>query len=219
MQLKNTSAIYDCLPQALPGFENINRYWDHRHNIYAAKIVQGEYYVTTHNEIITTVLGSCVSACIRDWKIGVGGMNHFMLPADSRYKSDAWRDSPVDTAARYGNVAMERLINAILAHGGRRENLEVKVFGGGRLLNIAMDIGRDNIDFIKKYLRTENLEIRAEDLGGEYPRKLEYFPATGRARVKKLLKTHNDTIYRREQSYIETLKHIPVEGGVELFGK
>ena len=219
MRQKSTSVIYDCLPQALPGFEAINRYWDNKHDIYAAKIVQGEYYVTTHDEIITTVLGSCVSACIRDQKFGIGGMNHFMLPIESKYKSSAWRDSPVDTAARYGNVAMERLINVILSHGGRRDNLEIKVFGGGRLLNIAMDVGRDNIDFIKKYLHTERLEIMAEDLGGEYPRKLEYFPASGRARVKKLLRTHNDTIYQREKNYIEALKTTAVEGGVEIFNK
>lgn len=219
MRAKNTSVIYDCLPEALPGFEKINRYWDDKHNIYAAKIVQGEYYVTTHGEMITTVLGSCVSACIRDKKIGVGGMNHFMLPQDSKYKHSSWKDNPVDTAARYGNVAMERLINAILAHGGRREHLEVKVFGGGRLLNITMDVGKDNIDFVRQYLHTEKLRIDSEDLGDEYPRKVMYFPASGRAMVKKMMRMHNETIVKRERQYIETLKVEPVEGEIEIFTK
>ena len=217
MRIKNTSVIYDCLPDALPGFEYVSRYWDDKHNIYAAKIVQGEYYVTVHGEMISTVLGSCVSACIRDKMLGIGGMNHFMLPIDTNYKHSTWKDSPVDTAARYGNVAMERLINALLSHGGRRENLEIKVFGGGRLLNITMDVGKDNIDFVRHYLHQEQLKIDSEDLGGEYPRKVTYFPASGRAMVKKLMRLHNETILQREQRYLEILKIEPVEGEIELF--
>ena len=219
MQTKDTPVIYDCLQEALPGFEKINRYWDDKHNIYAAKIIQGEYYVTVHGEMITTVLGSCVSACIRDKKIGVGGMNHFMLPLDSKYKHSSWKDNPVDIAARYGNVAMERLINEILSHGGRRESLEVKVFGGGRLLNITMDVGKDNIDFVRQYLHTEKIRINSEDLGGEYPRKIMYYPASGRAMVKKLMRVHNDSILQRERQYIETLKVAPIEGEIEIFRK
>lgn len=219
MRIKNTSVVYDYLPDTLPGFENIGRYWDDKHNIYAAKIVQGEYYVTTRGEMITTVLGSCVSACIRDKKLGVGGMNHFMLPIDNKYKYSTWKDSPVDTAARYGNVAMERLINVILSLGGCRENLEIKLFGGGRVLNITMDVGKENIDFVRHYLHMENLAITSEDLGGKYPRKLMYFPASGRAMVKKIMQLHNETILQRERRYLETLKVEPVEGEIEIFGK
>ena len=213
-----TSVIYDCLPEALQGFESISRYWDDKHNIYAAKIVQGEYYVTSHGEMISTVLGSCVSACIRDKKLGLGGMNHFMLPMDSKFKHSSWKDNPVDSAARYGNVAMERLINAIIAHGGRRENFEIKLFGGGRLMNITIDVGKDNIDFVREYLHKEKLRINSEDLGGEYPRKVMYFPESGRAMVKKLMRMHNETIVQREKQYIETLKTQPVEGEIEIFG-
>lgn len=68
------------LPRVLPGFEHINRYWDSVHQAAAAKLLPGEYYVTVEDEIIVTVLGSCVSACIRDPIRGIGGMNHFMLP-------------------------------------------------------------------------------------------------------------------------------------------
>lgn len=219
MRTRSTPVIYDCLPDALPGFEKISRYWDDKHNIYAAKIVQGEYYVTTHGEMITTVLGSCVSACIRDKKLGIGGMNHFMLPMDSKYQHSSWKDNPVDIAARYGNVAMERLINALIAHGGRRENFEIKLFGGGRLLNITMDVGKDNIEFVRDYLHKENLRIHTEDMGGEYPRKVMYFPASGRAMVKKLMRMHNETLLQREKQYIEILQTQPVEGEVEIFRK
>ena len=112
---------------------------------------------------------------------------------------------------------MERLINIILAGGGRRHNLEVKLFGGGRVLKIDTDIGARNIDFVRRYLNTEGLAIAAEDVGGNKPRKIQYFPKTGRARVKTLNSRHNDTLSRRESSYIDTISNTPVEGRIDLF--
>jgi chemotaxis protein CheD len=212
----DNTVLYSALPSALAGFENITRYWDTKNNIYAAKIIQGEYYVSMNNELITTVLGSCVSACIRDKKTGIGGINHFMLPGDKLTK-DNWRSSPVSVAASYGTVAMERLINAILANGGSRGNLEAKLFGGGRVLNITTDVGKDNIEFVRKYLKNENIRIVAEDLGGDHPRKILYYPATGRAFVKKLFRLHNETFYARERKYIHELEKQPVKPDVELF--
>lgn len=205
------------LPTPLSGFESINRYWDEKHNIYAAKILPGEFYVSMTGELITTVLGSCISACIRDTKTGVGGMNHFMLPTDTRRNPNSWNDTPVNTQTRYGNIAMERLINVILAGGGKRYNLEVKLFGGGRVLQIDTDIGGKNINFVRQYLLTESLKIAAEDVGGVYPRKVEYFPKTGRVRVKKLINLHNDTLKQREKTYIKTISSSPVEGKIDLF--
>jgi len=102
----------------IPGFEKINRYWDKTLELNVAKILPGEYYVTASNEGVTTVLGSCVAACIRDRLFGVGGMNHFMLPIQS---SDA-QGGTFGLAERYGNFAMEHLINDILKNGGRRES-------------------------------------------------------------------------------------------------
>jgi len=212
----DNTVLYSVLPPTLPGFEKITRYWDTKNNIYAAKIIQGEYYVSMNNELITTVLGSCVSACIRDKKIGIGGMNHFMLPGDKVTK-DHWRSSPVSVAASYGTVAMERLINVVLSHGGSRDNLEAKLFGGGRVLNITTDVGKDNIDFVRKYLKNENIRVVAEDLGGDHPRKVLFYPATGRAFVKKLFRLHNETFYARERKYINELEKQPVKPDVELF--
>jgi chemotaxis protein CheD len=128
------------LPKAIAGFESINRYWDTTNNIYAAKILPGEFYVTMTGELITTVQGSCVSACVRDTATGIGGMNHFMLPAGISRTGKTWSNTPVNAQTRYGNIAMERLINVILAGGGKRQNLEIKLFGGGRVLQIDSDI-------------------------------------------------------------------------------
>lgn len=196
----------------LDGFSHIRRYWDKYQACYAAKILPGEYYVTRHNECITTVLGSCVSACIRDVRLGIGGMNHFMLPMN---KADD--KSLISEAARYGNYAMEHLINDIIRNGGQRKNLEFKLFGGGRVMNMMMDVGKKNIDFVLDYVKTEGFAVSAQDLGDIYPRKIIYFPKTGKVKMKKLQSMHNDTIIIRENQYMDKLRTEPVQGDVELF--
>ena len=203
-------------PPVIKGFENINRYWDRRHKIIAAKILPGEYYVTKQDEMVCTVLGSCVSACIRDSKAGIGGMNHFMLPLS---EDGNWggSDSLVSTATRYGNYAMEHMINDILSNGGQRQNLEVKVFGGGKIMASMTDIGNKNIQFVQDYLAQEGLKITGEDLGDIYPRKVLYYPYSGRVLMKKLKDLHNDTIIKREKAYQHDLEEKPVEGDIELF--
>ena len=205
------------MQRPLRGFEHINRYWDKLHVIYAAKILPGEYYVTVNNEAIATVLGSCVSACIRDKVTKVGGMNHFMLPVEHSSSSGAWKSTGAGAATRYGNYAMEHMINDILKNGGKRENLEVKVFGGGKILAQMTDIGMRNINFVRDYIQTEGLKLLTEDLGDIYPRKVIYFPESGKVKVKKLRSLHNDTIIERESAYMHELEDKPVEGDVELF--
>jgi len=200
------------LHRTLPGFESIKRYWDKTHDCVAAKILPGEYYVSATNELITTVLGSCISVCIRDSKNGIGGMNHFMLPTDKNVN-----DTVVSEAARYGNYAMEHMINDILHYGGERRNLEFKVFGGGKVLDMKMDIGKKNIDFVFEYLKMESYKVISNDVGDVYPRKVIYFPISGVARVKKLKKLHNQTIISRENKYLDEIKQAPVSGDIELF--
>lgn len=201
----------------LDGFQGINRYWDKTNDRYAAKILPGEYYVTTHDEIIVTVLGSCVSACIRDKVFGIGGMNHFMLPANKG--EDITSSSYMGESTRYGNFAMEQMINDILKNGGNRKNLEVKLFGGGRVLKnmSTLDIGQKNIDFVLQYIRDESLQLLAQDLGDIYPRKVIYFPQSGRVRVKKLRTIHNNTVIERESRYLKEIAKTPVSGEIELF--
>ena len=214
---KNYADTMEQAPPLLPGFEHINRYWDASHNIYAAKLLPGDFYVSLHGELITTVLGSCISACIRDPKTGIGGMNHFMLPERHNESKQSWEDTPVSDQTRYGNIAMERLINLVLASGSRKQDIEIKLFGGGRVLNISTDIGGKNINFVKQYLATEGLAITSEDVGGPCPRKVQYFPKTGRVRVKKLNSMHNQTLQDREKEYIENLNKTKVAGKIDLF--
>ena len=202
---------------SIDGFDHINRYMDKDHGVIAAKILPGEYYVTQEDELITTVLGSCISACIRDKVSGLGGMNHFMLPETTADKLKQGNEAVVGNATRYGNFAMEHLINTILSNGGKRKNLEVKVFGGGKIIPTLTDVGLKNIDFILEYIDTEGLALLSQDLGDIYPRKIIYFPKTGKVGMKKIKDLHNDTVIRRERQYFNEIKNAPVEGEVELF--
>lgn len=202
---------------SIPGFDHVNRYLDQDHGIIAAKILPGEYYVTRENELITTVLGSCISACIRDRESGIGGMNHFMLPETNATKMKQGSDAMIGNATRYGNYAMEHLINTILSNGGKRKNLEVKVFGGGKIIPTLSDVGERNINFVLEYIDEEGLNLLSKDLGDIYPRKVIYFPQTGKVGMKKIQDLHNDTIAQRERQYSRNIKELPVEGDVELF--
>lgn len=205
------------LPKCIKGFEHINRFWDKVHDCFAAKILPGEFYVSTQGEMIGTVLGSCISACIRDPIAGVGGMNHFMLPTNKELSIGKIRlDS---NEARYGNYAMEIMINEILKAGGKRRNLEVKVFGGGKVLSSMdkIDIGGKNIEFVREYLFDEGLRIKSEDLGDVYPRKVFYFPDTGKVKMKKIRVIHNATILSREAEYRKKLRAQEKSSDIELF--
>lgn len=189
-----------------------SRYFDRNFNSQAAKILPGEYFVTTEGMLLVTVLGSCVAACIRDAESGIGGMNHFMLP-------DEGSKGVVSTSARYGTYAMEVLINHLLKLGARRNRLEAKVFGGGAVLQslASSDVGARNADFVLNYLKTEKVPVVAKDLLDSYPRKVYFFPDSGRVLVKKLHRVHNDTVFTREQDYKKRLGSSKVEGDVELF--
>jgi chemotaxis protein CheD len=192
-----------------------NLYFDRTFDSEAAKIGPGEYYFTDQNMLIVTVLGSCVSACIRDTITGIGGMNHFMLPDGA--KADL--DSPVSESMRYGNYAMEVLINQLIRKGARRENLEAKIFGGGNVLRSFTTnmVGDRNAAFVKKYLKEENILVTSEDLLDIYPRKVYYFPKTGKVMVKKLKQLNNYTLVKREEDYSSKLKTNDVAGDVDLF--
>ncbi|MHA6205533.1 chemoreceptor glutamine deamidase CheD [Dyella soli] len=209
-----TGADYDPA-RVLPGFEHLRRFWDPAHACMTVKVLPGEFYVSTQQEMISTVLGSCVSACIYDRQRRIGGMNHFMLPEPVGERG-AWADT-VGRAARYGNDAMEQLINAIFKAGGQRADLEVKVFGGGRVLATMTDIGRRNIDFVRRYLDAEKLDVRASDLGDVHPRHVQFFPNTGKARVRLLRGRTDAVLVDGERQYLKRLANDPIKGEVELF--
>lgn len=191
-----------------------NLYFDRHFEIDAVKILPGEYYVTTRDMALVTVLGSCVAACIHDRTLGIGGMNHFMLPDERRDGGDI-----LSASMRYGTYAMEIMINELLKMGAKRSNLEAKVFGGGNVLRgfTVNNVGQTNATFVVDYLHKESIKIVAQDLLDIYPRKVYYFPRSCRVLVKQLRGVHNDTIIEREQAYSARLKMANVQGDVELF--
>lgn len=190
-------------------------YFDRTFDCDAAKISPGEFYYTDKDMVIVTVLGSCISACIRDNKSGIGGMNHFMLPDGG----GADRDSPISESMRYGSYAMEVLINQLIRNGARRENLEAKIFGGGNVLKsfTTTNVGERNAAFVKRFLKDEGIKVTGEDLLDIYPRKVYYFPKTGKVLVKKLKELNNFTLVKREEAYASKLKTSDVGGDVDLF--
>ena len=190
-----------------------NRYFDPHLNAWTVKVLPGEFHVSEDEDMIVTTLGSCISACIRDKKFGIGGMNHFMLP-----KSEGGDWAGTSASTRYGNFAMEHLINEILKRGGSRENLEAKIFGGADFMNgNTLAIGDNNTKFARDYLRLENIPIVAEDLGGSFSRKIYYHPINGKIIMKKITVAPNDTIQQREKDYAQQLGSTKIESEIELF--
>jgi len=190
-------------------------YYDKHFERQAVKILPGEYYVTTGDKLIVTVLGSCVAVCLRDRHTGMGGMNHFLLPSDNNFaEAGLFTES-----ARYGVYAMELLINHLLKMGANRNRLEAKVFGGGNVLRglTVNNVGQRNAEFVLDYLHLEQIPIVAQDLLGDYPRKVYFFPDTGQVLVKKIRSLHNSTISDRESEYRMRVKFTPKSGDVELF--
>lgn len=190
------------------------RYFDPHMKVWSVKVLPGEFYVSTNDDMIVTTLGSCISACIRDKKVGVGGMNHFMLPQSSN--GGDW--AGVSASTRYGNFAMEHLINEILKFGGTRSNLEAKLFGGGDFMEgNTLNIGQNNAQFAIDYLRTEGIRVVATDFGGAFSRKIYYHPIDGKVIMKKITVESNDTIRAREQQYAQEIGKTKIESDIELF--
>jgi chemotaxis protein CheD len=177
-------------------------------------IYPGEFYVSP-NDVIATVLGSCISVCIKDTKTGIGGMNHFMLPGDVRSE-----DIFLSASAKYGMFAMEQLINELFKRGGSQKHFQAKVFGGGHVLNFRKTDGNvpeSNIDFVRAFLKMEQIEIVKEDVGGYSGRKVLFFPDTGKVLLKRLKSTVDSKIIEAEQAYKTKLfqekEKLQVEGG------
>jgi chemotaxis protein CheD len=208
------SAPSATLPRAMPGFEAIRRYRNAA-GISTARILPGEYYVTREDEAIDTVLGSCVAACIRNPRLSIGGMNHFMLPRPSNGGNDTW-EKVAGRATRYGTASMELLINAVLSAGGTRQDLEVKIFGGGRVVARLSDIGARNLEFVREFLQQEGLKVAAEDSGDICSRHIQYFPRSGRVRVRHLSARATE-LGAKEQRYLDVLEQTPVAGEIDLF--
>jgi chemotaxis protein CheD len=195
-------------------FAHIRRMRDNRFPYEIASILPGEFFVSREPMIVYTVLGSCISACIRDPIAGVGGMNHFMLPEPTEVAHDSWGES-----TRYGSYAMESLINEILKRGGLKSRLEIKLFGAGKIYEGSIDVGANNAKWVIGYLKSEGLGTVNTDLGDVCPRKVYYFTDSGRVLIKKIERVKNRTILERESEYalrIKQREQQPVED-VTLF--
>ena len=137
-------------------------------------IVQGEFTVSDDPQaVLTTLLGSCVAACIRDPVSGVGGMNHFLLPGGEVGSSKE--------SERLGVHLMELLLNGLMRQGAHRDRLEAKVFGGARMMSGLSDIGAKNAEFAKRFLAYEGIKIISGDTGGQQGRRIQFWPVSGRA--------------------------------------
>jgi chemotaxis protein CheD len=176
---------------------------------------QGDCHISNAVDLtFSTVLGSCISACVRDRVANVGGMNHFLLAEQSGSSKDRYGAS-----ARYGAFAMEQLINKVLNQGsGRKTNLEIKVFGGGKINAALDDVGAKNIEFVREFLAAEGYTASSEDLGGTYARRVLFKPHSGRAFVKRLDSDVGATVAREEVA-IATRRAVvvPVHDDIELF--
>jgi chemotaxis protein CheD len=141
---------------------------------------QGDCRVTADAQaMMTTVLGSCIAACMRDPVAKVGGMNHFLLPEGQGADGSA--------SLRYGAHSMELLVNGLLTLGARRDRLEAKIFGGARLTEGLTDIGEKNAQFAERYLNREGIRNLGGDVGGRQARRLQFWPVSGRVRQMKVV--------------------------------
>lgn len=176
-------------------------------------VYQGDCLVSSDKDLtFATVLGSCVSACVRDVVSGVGGMNHFLLAEQSGSFKEKF-----GVSARYGAFAMEKLINSVLTRGtGQKSNLEIKIFGGGIITPTMRDVGATNIAFVTAFLRDEGYQIAGSDVGGTWARRVMYKPSSGRALVKRLDSAAGETLATKEIALVVRKPQPPVDD-IELF--
>ena len=189
------------------------RYCDPDLQLPAVKVLPGEFYATTEDQVLVSVLGSCVAVCLFDLQRGIGGINQFLLP-------EPGPGSGLASAATHHGVRMlEQLSEALLRQGARRHQLAAKVFGAGNLPNdlLRFDTTLRTVEFVHSYLDTEGIPLLAEDVMGAEARKVYIFPSSGKVLVKKLKSLHNDTIQQRELEYILYLKRGEALGPYDLF--
>jgi len=190
--------------------DEVMRYFDSRFQVTAAKLLPTQYLAVDDNTALTTTLGSCVAACLRDPVLKIGGMNHFLLP-----EGNVGDGAP----ARYGSYARALLSNDLRTRGAHRKRLEAKVFGGANVLKgfTSNPVGTRNAEFVRQYLQAEHIPVLAEDLCGIHPRKIWFFADTGRVVVNRLPHEHEAEVAATESAVRARLSKAPVTGGVELF--
>jgi chemotaxis protein CheD len=175
-----------------------------RHSIKFGKSITiihpGEFYVSEKNELIGTLLGSCVAVCLTDKVRGISGMNHFMLPGRITK-----RDIMADKQAKYGITAINQLISAMQSKGSHIQNLEAKIFGGGHVIE-SIDssnlIPQDNVRLARVMMEMEDIPIVEIDAGENYTRKLLMDVKTGKVYLKKSTRQNViEEIEKQERDY------------------
>lgn len=141
-------------------------------------VMQGQLRLSEGpDDVLVSLLGSCVAACIRDPLQRIGGMNHFLLPGSD----------PSDTGnVRYGAKSMEELVNALLRRGADRRRLEVWLVGGADVLRSSTGIGSANGKFAKEFVRNEGFTLRGTDLGGKEGRRVRFHPHSGEIEIARM---------------------------------
>ncbi|MBW3097390.1 chemoreceptor glutamine deamidase CheD [Pseudohoeflea coraliihabitans] len=177
-------------------------------------VIQGEFKVSDDPSVVLcTILGSCVAACLRDPVAGIGGMNHFLLPGTAESSGL----STGSEATRYGVHLMELLINGLLKAGADRDRLEAKIIGGARTIATFSNVGEQNAVFARSFLRDEGIRIVGSNIGGDYGRKLEYWPVSGRARQIPLTGAETQKTVAEENAKPRPQADKPVETTIEFF--
>jgi chemotaxis protein CheD len=195
------------------GFDDgIRRYYDQNMELTVVKLMTGDcYYTSESREMLVTILGSCVSVCLTDPLLKYGGMNHILLPGEGS-------GADQQNSTRFGAFAMEELINGLLKLGAQKARMKAKIFGGGNVINNSTMIGERNIEFVKKFLQQEGIQVVSEDVGGDIARRLHYFPDTGKAMLRKLRRKEDYVIVEKEKEYQSKIKKKEEQAvDVELF--
>jgi chemotaxis protein CheD len=180
-------------------------HYNHRLKSTVEILHPGEFRATKEDVVLSTVLGSCVSVVLTDAVGKIGGMNHFMLPGPAKHDSLFTTES-----GRYGLQAMELLINNMMKVGARRDRLRAKVFGGSYVLNSktrgGSTIPDDNVEFAFAFLKLEEIPVDSYDVGGDRPRKLYVYPASGKVLLYRLRNMGAEQIKAREEAYRKSLE-------------
>lgn len=188
----NEALIYS---NKLGYFENIHRSYDKSLDKYVVGISSGGIYLTEEDEVITTVLGSCIAVCVRDLMTGITGMNHFLIAGNKNDINNASGHS----LFQYGLYSMDYMLNKMIHLGCSKDTMEIKIFGGGAIISSVGDVGKSNVRFVKNYINLKGYRLAGEDVGGNHPRKINYFSGSGKVMVKRMRSLHKQVIANREK--------------------
>ncbi len=191
-------------------------YYDQTLDVHLISVMAGVYHWTRSSDIaFSTTLGSCLSVCAYDKHAGIGGMNHFLLPQAPEHEAD----DKYSESFRYGSAAIETLLNSLYSKGAAKNGMQVKIFGGGKVLGgLSQDVGQKNINFARNFFKRENMRIESEDVGGNHGRRIIFFPRQGKVLMRSLGdRTEINKIADNEMKILNKLSHDKVHDDVELF--